>query len=52
MAVQERYPDAVICDLDGTLALLNGRDPFDWEEVVAMYEDEFNLTVLQVWAVE
>ena len=33
MAVQERYPDAVICDLDGTLALLNGRDPFDWNKI-------------------
>ena len=61
MAVPERYPEAVICDLDGTLALLNGRNPFDWNkigndkvdlpEAAAMYRDEFNLTVLQVWAV-
>lgn len=25
----EGLPDAVICDLDGTLALMNGRNPFD-----------------------
>ncbi len=24
-----KFPDAVICDLDGTLALMNGRNPFD-----------------------
>lgn len=33
MVVQKRCPDAVICDLDGTLALLNGRDPFDWNKI-------------------
>lgn len=25
----EGYPHVIICDLDGTLALLNGRDPYD-----------------------
>ena len=25
----EALPKAIICDLDGTLALMNGRNPFD-----------------------
>ena len=25
--------DAIICDLDGTLALFNGRGPFEWDKV-------------------
>ena len=33
MAIQERCPDAVICDLDGTLAMLNGRNPFDCNKI-------------------
>jgi predicted kinase len=31
---EEELPDAVICDIDGTLAHMNGkRGPFDWEKV-------------------
>lgn len=32
-APNEQLPGAVICDLDGTLALMNGRGPFDWDKV-------------------
>lgn len=28
-AYDPRLPDAIICDLDGTLALMNGRNPYD-----------------------
>ena len=61
MSIEQKYAEAVICDLDGTLALLNGRNPFDWNkigvdkadllEAVAVYRNEFNLTVFQVRAV-
>lgn len=27
--MNSNLPEAIICDLDGTLALLNGRDPYD-----------------------
>jgi len=30
----DNLPLAVICDLDGTLALMNGRGPFDWKECI------------------
>lgn len=30
---QEGKPRAVICDLDGTLAHMNGRGPYDWDRV-------------------
>lgn len=26
-------PDAIICDVDGTVAQMNGRTPFDWDKV-------------------
>lgn len=26
-------PNAIICDIDGTLALMDGRGPFDWDKV-------------------
>lgn len=31
--VDTTLPSAIICDLDGTLALLNGRYPYDWHLV-------------------
>ena len=38
-------PDAIICDLDGTLALLNGRDPYD---ASACENDEVNIPVIGI----
>lgn len=35
-------PSAVLCDIDGTLALMNGRSPYDWSRVG---EDELNQQV-------
>lgn len=35
-------PSAVICDIDGTLALMNGRGPYEWHRVG---EDEVNWPV-------
>lgn len=29
----EGLPDAIICDIDGTVSLMNGRDPFDLDKV-------------------
>lgn len=39
-----RLPAAFLCDLDGTLALMWGRSPYDWNRV---YEDEVNTPVAQ-----
>lgn len=36
-------PDAIICDLDGTLAKMNGRGPFEWDRVG---EDDPNPSVV------
>lgn len=38
-------PKAIICDLDGTLALLNGRNPYDASTCL---NDHFNLPVLYI----
>lgn len=38
-------PKAIICDLDGTLALLNGRDPFD---ASTCEEDLINESILSI----
>ncbi len=46
MRIEQKYPKAVICDLDGTLALLNGRDPFYWNKIGV---DKVNMPV---WVVE
>lgn len=35
-------PDVIICDLDGTLAQMNGRSPFDWDKVDT---DTVNITI-------
>lgn len=40
-------PKAIICDLDGTLSLLNGRDPYD---ASSADEDELNAPVASVLA--
>lgn len=37
---------AIICDLDGTLALLNGRNPYDASQCG---NDELNLVVRDIW---
>lgn len=37
-------PDAIICDLDGTIAVLNGRDPYD---ASTCGEDTVNHAVLR-----
>jgi predicted kinase len=44
-AYDPELPDAVICDLDGTLALLNGRDPYDASRCE---EDALNKPVAEV----
>lgn len=41
----ENLPKAIICDLDGTLALMNGRNPFDANKCD---EDELNNPVANV----
>lgn len=41
----ESLPDCAIVDLDGTLAIMNGRGPFDWAKVG---EDLINLSVAYV----
>ncbi len=38
-------PDAVICDIDGTLALHVDRSPFDWSRVI---EDRPNTPVIEL----
>jgi predicted kinase len=48
MEYREQNPDlpkAIICDLDGTLALMNGRNPFDASKCD---EDELNIPVANV----
>ncbi len=40
-----RLPNAIICDIDGTLALRNGRSPFDLEKID---EDNINEPVRKV----
>lgn len=39
-------PNAVIFDIDGTLALMNGRSPFDWDRVK---EDSLNIPVFEMY---
>lgn len=29
----ERLPAVILCDIDGTVALMNGRSPFEWDRV-------------------
>lgn len=31
--VDESLPSAIICDIDGTIAKMNGRSPYDWSKV-------------------
>ncbi len=31
--LQDTKPDVILCDLDGTLALHNGRNPFEYDEI-------------------
>jgi len=42
---KEQLPTAVICDIDGTIALMGDRSPFDWKRVG---EDAVNNVVVQV----
>jgi len=44
-AQNPNLPKAIICDLDGTLALMNGRNPFD---AIKCDEDEINNPVANV----
>jgi len=41
----DSLPRAIICDLDGTLALMDGRSPFDWKECI---NDKVNEPVRRV----
>nr|WP_258932547.1 hypothetical protein [Flavobacterium oreochromis] len=45
IAQNEALPKAIICDLDGTLALMNGRNPFDASKCD---EDLLNVPVANV----
>lgn len=42
MKRNNKLPVAIICDLDGTLALMNNRGPFEWSKVG---EDDINTTI-------
>ena len=42
---QNKMPHAVICDIDGTVALRNNRSPFDYSKVC---EDTFDPRMLEV----
>jgi len=33
LAQNSKLPHCIICDIDGTLAIRNGRSPFDWDKV-------------------
>ncbi len=46
VAPNYKLPDAIICDLDGTLAVLNGRNPFDASKCDET--DTYNLAVLDI----
>lgn len=37
------YPPAIVVDIDGTLAKMNGRNPYDWHRV---FEDDVNPSVV------
>ena len=39
------YPEAIICDIDGTLALMSDRSPYDWKRVG---EDSVNVPIAQI----
>lgn len=41
----EHLPKAIIVDIDGTLAKINGRSPFDWDKVDT---DDLNVDVADV----
>lgn len=41
----EGAPKAILVDLDGTLALMNGRGPFEWDRVL---EDDVNLPIAEL----
>lgn len=41
----ETLPHCIICDVDGTLALMNGRGPFDWDRVG---EDSLNHAIWDI----
>ncbi len=43
--MSSQLPRAVICDIDGTLALHGGRSPFDWHRVL---EDAPNMPVIEL----
>jgi predicted kinase len=46
---QPELPSCVICDLDGTLALHCGRDPFEWDKIPSDKIDErLRLTLLKL----
>lgn len=46
---QSGLPSCVICDLDATLALHNGRDPFEWDKIPSDKIDErLRLTLLKL----
>jgi hypothetical protein len=44
----ETLPHAIICDLDGTLAHMNGRGPFEWLRVGEDIVDEQIMGLLQL----
>lgn len=46
----ESLPKAVIFDIDGTLAHMNGRGPFDWDKVDTDTVDPILKRIFQSWA--
>ncbi len=38
-------PDAIICDIDGTLAIMKNRGPFDWDKVD---QDDYKVSVRNI----
>ncbi len=45
MAGEERKPRAIICDIDGTIAIRGERSPYDYSRVG---EDEPNLPIVEL----
>ena len=44
-------PEAIICDVDGTVALMHGnRGPFDWDEVWKESKKYGNIGFGEKWA--
>lgn len=52
MTTHQSLPEAIICDIDGTLAHMNGRSPYDWDRVGEDTVDEVVRETLQMYEIE